>query len=236
MNRDFEAYVERTMPGFLRAGVPPETWTGTADDWEELTGLARSQHRQRAAMSFVVDVSEHAFYPDELASGQLRPGAEIYAATGKVKRPVPSPVPAHLMNEAQAVLMGARGRQIGLIPQVTVALELAGSGNYHGDIGHLEGCIAEARRAVNEHDNQGRQEQRDLAARKVLTVHATFNAVGHTWQPGSYRISDSETQQLSEWKARMETEASRRNMNPRRRGAPWPPFSIEAAPAAAGVR
>jgi hypothetical protein len=106
----FEEFVAKQPrpPDYLRAEAPtPNTWDGTDDEWQELKRIAREGVRVLAANSFVELIANRGYYPDEVVTQQLRPGATVGLIDGTVRRPPVTSVPDQV-STAQDVITQLR--------------------------------------------------------------------------------------------------------------------------------
>jgi len=78
-------------PEALREGAPvPATWPYSAESWEVLAAATRQHAKFKSEYDFAYGIAVRGLYPDELATGQLRPGTEINAFTGEAVRRWPA--------------------------------------------------------------------------------------------------------------------------------------------------
>jgi hypothetical protein len=106
-----DAYAQRTLPPSLAADAPtPATWPWSGASWQRLAQRARAFHAWKATFDFAVLVGASEQYPDEAVSGQLRPGAALGVATGRVVRPMAPQLSEGLRLEAVRLLGMARSR------------------------------------------------------------------------------------------------------------------------------
>ena len=86
--RELEEYLARNgaeVPEALRQGGPvPKTGHNGEEAWQARAAKAREHLELKPRYDFAYGVAVQGHYTDELASGQLRPGARTNAATGVV--------------------------------------------------------------------------------------------------------------------------------------------------------
>lgn len=227
----FERRRRRVMPEGIRQGVPPpSTWTASQEDWDELAESAREAFRQQPYLEFAVLVADKGYYPDELASGQLRPGAEIQVVTGNVVRRRVVQDEA-TMSRARQLRQEMARAGVKLDPILDLDLENITVGAPVGDAKRVRIVMDAAERALRQRKVEQQAAVRERASRPLLTVHRPFRAIaGKQYAPGTYPIDPDVADELGLWRERMESQAKERDLD-----APvgfdeasWPPFSIEA--------
>ena len=167
-------------------------------------------------------------YPDELATGQLRPGARINAATGKVVRPPEPTVPQATEERARDALRALTERNLKIDAVLHHNLELAAYGRYLGHPGGANAAIGAAESFVRQHDAQRQAAQAEGERGPWLIVHASFRAMGRQFSAGRERVDPELADELKRWAMRVEAHARGRTLASL--GHPtWPVFSVENA-------
>lgn len=236
----FEAYVERKhlgqganlVPDALREGTPvPKSWPYSRQAWEEFAEKAREHLRLKAAYDFAFAIALKGFYPDELATGQLRAGAQINAATGEVVRPPEPTISVDTEARARRALKMLADRGLSIDPILQHKLELAAYGRYTSDPKGAKAAIKVAESAINAFDAERRAAQAEADARPILTVVRPFKAKGKSYAVGRYAISREEVDELRDWREKMEAEMQQREWDAPAGYCPenWPPFVLEDA-------
>lgn len=96
----FERYAERVLPGYLKPGSPtPRTWTLGDATWQRFCDASRKWCRLKAMFEFTSKIAD-GFWLDEVSSGELAPGAEMGALTGRPHRQPVSETPNGLRDYA----------------------------------------------------------------------------------------------------------------------------------------
>ena len=234
----FERYVARLRPGDLQVPAQlqegssaPPSWTGTPEEWEAVRRRAVAALREKPAYDFGYAVAVEGYYPDELATGQLRQGAEVLRSSGKVVRRHP----AHdepTMRRARELVHEMAQAQVQLEVTLMLDLERVASGRPVGHARRVKVVIEAAESALSQHYAQKQSAAREEAARPVLTVHRRFRGIGgKNYAPGTYPVDPSVAAELRDWRERMEAQAKQHNWDAPSGFSPdsWPPFSIRSA-------
>ncbi len=236
--REFEEYLARNVvdvPAALREGAPtPKTWPHGEEAWQALAAKAREHLGLKPMFDFAYGVAVLGHYPDELATGQLRPGARTNAATGKVVRPLEPTIPRATEERARDALKALAARNLMIDAVLQQNLELAAYGGYTSHPRGAEAAISAAESAVERYESTRRAAAKEEAARAILTVHRPFRAIGGKhYAPGTYRVDPAAAAELQEWRERMEAQAEQHNWDAPSGFNPgnWPPLTIEEADA-----
>lgn len=229
----FDAFRSRhavDVPEELREGAPvPQTWPYSRESWEVFAEEAREHLRLKPLHDFAYRIAVLGFFPDELATGQLRHGAEIKVATGRVFRHRP----AHdepTMRRARQLVHEMAQAQVQLDPILQLDLENISVGRPVGHAKRVKVVIEAAESALHQHHAQREATAREEAARPLLTVHRPFRAIGgKNYAAGTYRVDPSVAAELQDWRERMETQARERGWDTPGGldGTNWPPFSLK---------
>lgn len=236
--REFEEYLARNgaeVPEALRQGWPvPKTWPHGEEAWQALAAKAREHLGLRPAFDFAYGVAVHGHFPDELASGQLRPGARTNAATGAVVRPPKPTIPPATEDRARDAVRALARRNLKLDPALQQNLELAAYGRYTSQPRGAEAAISAAESAVWQHEAQRQAAAKEEAERPWLVVHFAFRGPGgRSFAVGRQQVEPALAGELREWRETMEAQAEQRGWDAPSGHNPgnWPPFSIEEADA-----
>lgn len=218
------------VPEEVREGAPvPETWPYGRESWAALAEAARQHLKIKAEHDFAFAIAVRGFYPDELASGRLAPGAQVNTVTGKVIRPMKPSITPATEDRARRALKRLAERNLKLDPVLQQTLERAAWGCYLGHPKSADAAIAAAEGATNRIDAERQAAASEQAARPVLTVHRPFRAIGgKSYAPGTFRIDQAEADQLRLWQERMEAQAKGRDWDAPAGFQPetWPPFAL----------
>ena len=229
---EFDAFRSRQrlrIPEELREGAPvPETWPDSAESWEEYAAAAREHLKLKAEYDFAYRIAVLGYYPDEL-KGNLRHGAEIKLATGRVFRHRPA-YDGATMKRARELKHQLAHDRAPLAPILMGDLEAIGQGRHVGSDKRVAIVMGAAEGALSQHHTERQATTREEAARPVLTVHRPFRAIaGKKYAPGTYRITQVEVDGLRLWQERMQEQQRQHDWD-----APagysrdsWPPFSLE---------
>lgn len=219
----------REMPQAIREGAaPPPTWTRSVEAWEALAAEARDVWRRMPMLDFAMDVGERGYYPDELETGRMRPGAEINALTGRVQRPLPSTISGAEQEEARQALHALARAHLQIDPVLQLNLESAAYGRWQGQPKAVAVAIGAAHSALASREAELRRAAEAEAAKPILRVRVPFRAKGKGYGPGERRISPEEAAELRDWAAKKEAQARLRDWEAPSGFSPssWPPFAI----------
>ena len=236
--REFQQYLARlgreatSVPQALREGAPaPASWTGTAEQWEEVRAQAARAYEQKPAYDFAYDIAVRGYRPSELATGRLDPGARINAMSGAIIRPPQSTIPPATQDRTRDALRALAARNLKIDAVLQQNLELAAYGRYTSHPRGAEAAISAADSAVQRYESTRQAAAKEEAARPMLTVHRPFRAIGGKhYAPGTYRVDPAVVAELQEWRERMEAQAEQRGWDAPSGFNPghWPPFTSEA--------
>ena len=231
--REFEEYLARNgaeVPEALAARAPtPKTWPHGEEAWQALAARAREHLGLKPVFHFAYGVAVHGHYPDELASGQLRPGARTNATTGAVVRPPEPTIPPATEDRSRDALRGLAVRNLKIDPVLQQSLELAAYGRYTSNPRGAEAAISAAESAVRQHESRRQAVAKEEAERPWLVVHFAFRGPGgRSFTVGRERVDPALGDELREWQETMEAQADQHGWD-----APsgfnagnWPPFTI----------
>lgn len=236
--RELEEYLARNgaeVPEALRARAPtPKTWPHGQEAWHALTAKAREHLGLKPTFNFAYGVAVQGHYPDELASGQLRPGARTNAATGAVVRPPEPTIPRATEDRARDALKALARRNLKLDPALRQNLELAAYGRYTSQPRGAEAAISAAESSVWQHEAQRQAAAQEEAERPWLVVRFAFRGPGgRSFAVGRQQVEPALADELREWRETMEAQAEQRGWDAPSGYNPgnWPPFTIEEADA-----
>ena len=215
-------FMDRQMPDCLRQGAPPpESWTGSAESWEELASKAREAFEQKPYLEAALAVGQRGFTPHELISGRLTPGSALNVATGRVRRPLST----ELEGKARRALHELRQRNLTVDAPLQVALEQASAGGWTSEPGQVEGAVKAAEAAVRTYDRERELAREEKAGKVKVRVLATAGP-GRRYSPGTYRLTAEELAELEEWAVKVVEGARGRSLGSLGH-AIWPAFSVE---------
>ena len=173
--REFDEYMARNgaeVPEALSQGGPvPKTWPHGEEAWQALAAKAREHLGLKPMFDFAYGVAVQGHYTDELASGQLRPGARTNAATGAVVRPPEPTIPPATEDRARDALRALAARRLKIDLALHQNLELAAYGRYTSQPRGAEAAISAAESAVQQHEAQRQAAAKENAERPWLVVH-----------------------------------------------------------------
>ncbi len=231
--REFEEYLARTgaeVPEALRARAPtPKTWPHGEEAWQACAAKAREHLGLKPMYDFAYGVAVLGYYPDELASGQLRPGARTNATTGAVVRPPEPTIPPATEDRARDALKALARRNLKLDPALQQNLELAAYGRYTSQPRGAEAAISAAESAVWQHEAQRQAAAKEEAERPWLVVHFDFRGPGgRSFTVGRQQVDPALAEELREWQETMEAQAKLHGWDAPVGFHPgnWPPFTI----------
>ena len=236
--REFEEYLARNVadvPAALRDGAPtPKTWPHGEEAWQAFAAKAREHLGLKPMLDFAYGVAVLGHYPDELATGQLRPGARINMATGKVVRPPEPTIPRVTEGRARDALKALAARNLKIDVVLQQNLELAAYGRYTSHPRGADAAISAAESAVRQHEAQRQAAAKEEAARPWLVVRFAFKGRGgRSYAVGRQRVDTARADELLEWRETMEAQAKQHGWDAPSGYNPgnWPPFTIEEADA-----
>jgi len=219
------------VPEALRDGAPvPKTWPYGQEAWQSLAAKAREHLTLKPWFDFAHAIAVLGFYPEELATGQLRPGAQIKAMTGAVVRPPKPTIPRATEDRARDALRALAERNVKIDPLLHYNLELAAYGRYLSHPRGADAAIAAAESAVQQDEAQRRAAAKQAAERPWLVVHFAFRGPGgRSFDGGRERVDPGLAEELCQWQERMEAQAKQHGWDAPSGYSPsnWPPFSIE---------
>lgn len=225
----YHDFLVRNYPTALFADEPPPGWEGPEVGWLELRNRARAYWEGEQAMAFL-NALDRGWTSHELAAGQLDSGASIALQTGLVVRPLPG-APSHLRQRAAAILADMRNFPgvINGILESTISMLAYGQAVENQGV---ERQLEEAERLLSEARSAREAQRAAVVADGVLvSVPATFRALGRTYSAGRYHLKRAEVDDLVLWRQRMEHQARERGWD-----APlgfesgtWPPFTLRVA-------
>ena len=218
------------IPEELREGAPvPETWPYGRESWEVFAEAAREHSRLKPVHDFAYRIGLLGYFPDELAKGQLRHGAEVNVLTGRVVRHWAAYDDATMKRARELKHQLARDRAP-LAPILMGDLEAIGQGREVGSEKRLRIVLEAAESALRQRQAEVQAATQEEAARPLLLVRFHFKAMGREYQQGEYRISPEEADQLTVWMDRMLNQAAQHSWDAPSGFSPdsWPPFSLEA--------
>ena len=236
--REFDEYMTRNhadVPEALREGAPtPKTWPYGQEAWQALAARAREHLDLKPMFDFAYGVAVLGHYPDELATGQLRPGAQTNVATGAVVRPPEPTIPSATQDRARDALKALAARNLRTDPVLQHNLELAAYGRYQGHPRGAGAAIEAAESTVGQYESARQAAAKEEAERPWLVVHFAFRGPGsRPLAVGRQRVDPALADELRDWRETMEDRAKERGWD-----APsgfntgnWPPFTIEGADA-----
>ncbi len=226
----FQHRTRQPLPQALAEGAPaPPTWIGSQDEWDVVAADARLCHSLRSAYDFASAIALLGYFPDELATGTLRPGAKIQAMSGLVVRPPAPQISRELAEACQRALQELVHLNVTVDPMIQQALEFA-AWYRRGDERDVQRKLRVAERAVNERRAVLEAKRRSEASMPVLIVRRPFRAKGgRIYERGRYKITDERLGELKAWQDEMEAQAAERGWDsPNGYGVnDWPPFSFE---------
>lgn len=221
--------MEREMPQAIREGAaPPPTWTRSAEEWAARAAEARDVWHRIPKLDFALDVGERGYYPDELETGRMRPGAEINALTGRVQRSPLSTISAAEGEEARQALHALARAHMQIDTVLQLNLESAAYGRWQGQPKAVAAAIKVASSALASREAELRRAAEAEAAMPILRVRVPFQAKGRSYSPGEYHISQQEAAALRDWRQKKEAQAKLRDWDSPDGFSPtsWPPFEI----------
>ena len=226
-NNLFEQFVERRLAPELSEGAPPPVaWAGTKEEWEALRQQYEDVARERLAAEFAESVALRGYTPEELASGTLQPGAEVSAATGKIKRPPQPVLSATMEHDALQLLRGLELRKIQLDPVQQYKLEQVAYRRWQGEVGPVEIVLQQAKSAIQTHDSQRRATETAKDGLPMLEILWPFRGPGsRQFTPGKMKATPEQVAELVEWGERVESRAQGKTLASM--GYPqWPVFAV----------
>lgn len=231
---EFEAFCSRRavlVPEELREGASaPETWPHSAESWEVFAEAAREHLRFKPLHDFAYRIGLLGYFPDELATGQLRPGAEINAVTGRVVRHWAA-YDEPTIRRARELVRELAQSQAEMDGILRGDLEAIGQGRQVGSEKRLRIVLEAAATALRQRQAERKAATQEEAAKLRLTVLRRFRGIGsRQYAAGEYRIDQAEADELRLWKERMEAQAKQHDWDAPSGFSPdsWPPFTLES--------
>jgi hypothetical protein len=170
------------------------------------------------------------FYPDELATGNLRHGAKIELVTGRVSRPAPPEISDELSQQCADVLTEAHQLNVQLDEIIQLGLEQA-AWYRSGDPKDVLRKLNAAERELDQRRAALTVKREREAAMPVIVVTRAFRwTAGKRYELGTFKITKEELASLEDWKATMEAQA-RLHVSEAPAGftpETWPPYSAVA--------
>ena len=226
---EFEAYLDRTMPSYLRPDQPvPPSWPHSPEAWRMLQQSAAGLWSEQAMLAYVQQLAK-GWLPRELAQGTTF--GQGTRPDGSPVRPLEPSVPADVSHAAAVVLKELANRAISLGDLEMNILQAAANG-YGG--GNAMPLIEQARSKVRQHDYDKQAARAAVDISPILTVRAAFRGKrGIEYTPGTYHVTEETAGELRAWQTEMEAQGTLHHWD-----APhgfhkdsWPPFTLTASAA-----